>query len=399
MKLSYKTKELRGGYFDFDIITSKSNMLDVIRFLNIQGINFKDFSKVKIGDICGSIITNNLKGGVGNSETDLLTSNSNMLDVILFLKSQGIISLKDYSKVRISDICGSIIDITKKKKKQVKSNMKEPHQHVDIPFLQYQNNSCYIDSSFIALLHSKSVWVERNILKRNCDIIYKHYPTLKTISKKIQNEMNGIISGQINNSSQIRRLFKDYDKEVYKIHKYKISNVEWLKTQQDPYDVFIYLTKIFKIQDDIKISIKGKTILQTFIFPIINVCDKKKATLNDFFPIYSHDNISYISAEYICFNITRNCYIGHKVTTPLLFPEKIKCINSNIYLNLHSIIIHNGNQTNTGHYTCVIKKDNGWYLYDDMNNTMKFISSSFNAMTKYNNMYFLKNCSILIYHI
>jgi hypothetical protein len=128
-----------------------------------------------------------------------------------------------------------------------------------------------------------------------------------------------------------------------------------------------------------------------------------KIRLSNYFPIRKQiiNNITYtekiISAPMLCIRVPRALDSEDKNTTIVIPEETIKLQNGSI-LKCSSIVIHHGNNINSGHYTCMFKyfKDNLWYHYDDITNNYVKIGS-FNDMLKWKKGYVPKNQNMCVY--
>ena len=156
--------------------------------------------------------------------------------------------------------------------------------------------------------------------------------------------------------------------------------------------------RIFDISADVKVTVNGnerKVFFSSPYAPAYDLHKKKILSFERYFPIYNDPTSPvYTSCKFICFNIERN-FLDEKQFTRFSFPESVN-LQSGITLNLQSIIIHNGRDTENGHYTCVIRKKNEWYMYDDMKTDIQRIASNFLEVMK--NNYILENCTTLVYH-
>ena len=66
-------------------------------------------------------------------------------------------------------------------------------------------------------------------------------------------------------------------------------------------------------------------------------------------------------------------------------------------LVLNSIILHNGQGTTGGHYTCIIKQGRHWMHYDDIAPSLALIGAKFADIARWNDGYALRNCTQLFY--
>ncbi len=63
-----------------------------------------------------------------------------------------------------------------------------------------------------------------------------------------------------------------------------------------------------------------------------------------------------------------------KIRTSIEYPEEIKIKENSKNLKIKSLMIHLGESVNSGHYITLIKRENKWYKYNDMERGIKEIS-------------------------
>jgi len=255
--------------------------------------------------------------------------------------------------------------------------------------LKWENNSCYIDSLFVALFNKKTEFVEKEILRAPL-IDYKN-EKMRIIGEKIRQGLNEIYEGKKDRCTMIRRLMDEYYKELIKINP-KIRIIDkrdnWTTTQNDPYDVYELLSKIFKIRDTTKIITGNNYPIYTNIINqiSIDVLMKDKLRIEEIYPkyeiTYNLDRANYykdkdgkyqktyttrteiLKAPILIIKIGRN--IGsEKIETKIIPKEKLKLRENERELKLNAIMIHYGNSKG-GHYITLIKREGEWYEYDDM---------------------------------
>lgn len=255
-------------------------------------------------------------------------------------------------------------------------------------YLNFDNNSCYLDSTLMALFHGNSEWIHRNILEKNMNSVHLGNTQLRGIAHKIQNELKAIFYGTTSKCTKLRALFDEFYKTSGT--KFKGENeVEFTKSQLEPIDVVTILSSVFVIPDDIDAKLNSDGSERKVPFSLTGI-DPQKAKVVDITKI--DDNLMFVNAEFVCVHIMRNKN-GTKLTNSVTFPERIDLQNNS--LNLQSIILHVGNGANSGHYTCLIKKSNGWYLYDDMGSKLTY-KGDFSKVVS--DDYVLQNCTMLVYH-
>lgn len=273
------------------------------------------------------------------------------------------------------------------------------------------SNSCYMDSSIVALFQANRKWLKRKLLsplKAPRKIPHAKHPKLVALVTNIQAELRVIYKHLFSHSApaphmrctNMRRLFQTFDKEYQKAYNVRIESIDWVRSQQEPRDFYDLLMRVFEIKPDVKMSVNGDMRRAYFNSPYIPAADLKMTStqpvlFRKYFPIYRDvTKIRYEAADVICFNIERN-FMGEKVATPFSFPEKTKLPND-IELSLKSIIVHHGYAPKSGHYTCLVKIDRKWWHYDDIGPEFKEIGS-FKDVASWKNGLALKNCTSLIY--
>ena len=79
------------------------------------------------------------------------------------------------------------------------------------------------------------------------------------------------------------------------------------------------------------------------------------------------------TSSFIYFQIYRNKGSLEKVRTRIEYPEEIKIRENSKNMKIKSLIIHLGDTVNSGHYITIIKRREGWYMYNDMERGIKEI--------------------------
>jgi hypothetical protein len=282
--------------------------------------------------------------------------------------------------------------------------------------LNYNENSCYIDSILVALFSIPNKIIDKNIIHKKI-LPISNSPT-KWISftsddfknrKLIQNELRRITKylrfiGEHKSENEDCTLLRKY------LEKCKASQEFHKNEMQDAGEFLFCIFNIFQVDIMVKrrityvtnsITNPPKNIIKTFeenqncspIFniPFYKIINKKSYHLIDLLDetedcvfskeeFYRHEetgirykrrieitNILY--TPYIIFNIQRISNEERFICNQIEFPENL--IIQESFLSLHSIIIYKNH-----HYTCYIKSSqDSWYYYDDMNNNIKYIGS------------------------
>ena len=275
-----------------------------------------------------------------------------------------------------------------------------PLQH-RLGYLHYDgSNSCYIDSTLTTLFFRDIDWVRTHILEKTVtspeavaiqDALRDLYTTVNTVGKSEK-------------CSNLRKLFKAYDDA----HPPGMSPKEWVSTQQEPSDVLNLLIRAFNIPDDatwkIHSDTEDRTELRSFAIQLdaAELKSMKELHLKNILPIQTetfdregHGTYKKIStlvkADFFVVNISRNYMNTTKVKTPVTPLESL------LSLECISIILHHGASPRSGHYTAMLKSDDGtWYHYDDMHTAYDRIGS-WADMLVWNKGFVQKNMTNVIY--
>ena len=246
--------------------------------------------------------------------------------------------------------------------------------------LKYNKNSCYLDSTLMALMVRKNQWIEKLLNKKDMFKPKRILPKFANdVRVELQNTYNHIHSGSNDKRvcTDLREKFSTFDDRYAK--EYKIEKIEWTKTQQEPRDVINFLTRLFQIQDDVEIEFTSSTgtprksmvSFADLIVDATNMNSKNSIRLEDFVPVYSDPETKttkkYLQAEVMFMNFERVLDDNTKLFTPVYPLEEIRLKTSlETSLELVSMIIHHGDDPTEGHYTLLFKENGIWYHYDDM---------------------------------
>jgi hypothetical protein len=234
--------------------------------------------------------------------------------------------------------------------------------------LIWKNNSCYIDTLFVALFHFKNKYI-KNLIESLEVIKYKNLNCLIKIGELIKKELL-LIYHNINNKknidiTQFRFLLNLYY-DSFKDDVQQIPRLENLLLKQNDLNEFYnFLFKvIFSLSHNINYIENGiEKNEHNTILHYINPSDSNtQIKLNNYIPKFTERN--YIKtlneAEILYLRIAKNPNDNKSV----IIDEYIQLGNDNCILQLKSIILFNG-MDNAGHYTCLINCNETWYLYDD----------------------------------
>jgi len=248
--------------------------------------------------------------------------------------------------------------------------------------LNYENNSCYLDSIIVALFNNRNSIIKDIILYSPLNNY--NNATLDRYGENIRQQLISLYDKIIkppaeignNKCSRIRRLFQTYY-DLYKtVRPGNHEDIEWTSTQNDFNELFKMLDIIFAIPLNVSYSMNGRQEPRIF-FDVNNDIDvyAPKIKISDYYPKYTkmvdlnnsgvirREEIEYISAPLLLIQIKRNKLGIGKMETPVIPEQIIKLRNNNLYLN--SIIIHYGDD-NAGHYISLFECKGVWYKYDDL---------------------------------
>ena len=142
-----------------------------------------------------------------------------------------------------SELCEAMMNLKPKLKPKLKLKPKQTG------LLAYNGaNSCYIDSTLMALFQVDHAWLNRHFLSKA-----PVYLPLRDLVSKIQAELQSIYK-HIHGAgaaplkcSNIRKMFTQFDKEYQVVYKRRVERIEWRRTQQEPRDVLDILLRIFDV--------------------------------------------------------------------------------------------------------------------------------------------------------
>ena len=313
------------------------------------------------------------------------------------LKGKGV---KGLWQMKRDELCATLLKrsraLLRKKATPSQSKPKNTMQH-----LQYDNNSCYIDTTISSLFTVTKEWLTKNIFNNKPN--HEKHPKLQEIAAQIKKELLRISQGGQNACSTLRSMFKKFDKIYAREYNVELETFNWLDEQQEPRDVLNMLLRVFEIKPDVKVGINGRKDLLFFNSVIVpsgdlyRAKDKINITLADYFSIYKDaTTTTYKDANILCINVDRN-YKNQKVKTPFTFKKTIQSTNGT-QLALTAIIIHRGHSASSGHYTCFLKANasNSWHHHDDMNEHEERIGT-FQDLLEYDDGIVTKNCVLLVY--
>jgi hypothetical protein len=316
----------------------------------------------------------------------------------------------------ISEISEDIEDIEEKDYKEVE----EDEEYKDIK-IKNDNNSCFLDSLLVALFHFKNKDIYNKFFTKSIINSFGN-DDLKKLGNNIQNELYNIylkINNKGSNSEEkycslFRKLLDRYYNIYIKINKtYKIffnSNDNWKNTQIDVFELLTFLSIIFNFKNnkDNKILEGTNLYYSNFVIDVPShyLFGNKRIDISDIVPLKIEsfsldDDNKFINSKgelvtsykktyevlkslsFVIIQIYRNIGSNNKLKTKIDYPDTIKLKENTKELELKSIIIHIGDSTNYGHYIALIKRNNIWYEYNDMQGVTLIDPDDAKAWSKY----------------
>ena len=282
-----------------------------------------------------------------------------------------------------------------KKPKRPPETSFKPRNPARHGYLEYDGrNSCYIDTFFTCFIMSNPKWFKQHI----CNGKLGDFETsdLTVAAQNIQTELHAIYRRLLTKTStetykcrSLRQLFHKFDK-LYK----PAYPTEWLGEQNDPNEVVELLNRVFTLPSTIQVRPPP-----ALPFSGITVHAKKGETVkvSDYIPITKewvedigrHRTIKYLSADYLLVSVLRNLDNTSKITSHVVPEFKLVLPENPNPLKLKSMILHNGSDPHSGHYTGIVYIKGGWYYYDDMKSSYKLLGKSAESIMKDE---FLQNC-------
>lgn len=307
-------------------------------------------------------------------------------------------------------------------------------------------NSCYIDSLLVSLFHSDNSNIKKMFLESSLndtdDKLIKLGEEIRAELTHIYNIIQNIKNDKKENyCKNLRILLHNY----YKL-KNPRKNLNLISDQLEAFDIINLLNTIFNIKSDIKINKKTyssnkktKTIIlknfklirdvnlkenYTSIVTIEELLKSDNVKIKKMYPIsfedtlFDDDNLwkpdsrksekfkrklvktTMLSGKFLFIHINRNGISDtgefEKINTLITPSLRIKMKENKYNLYLRSIIIHHGIYGG-GHYVCVYECRGKWYLYDDLSSKIELIGN-FSDVCDYEDSYYLKNCTNLVYY-
>jgi hypothetical protein len=302
------------------------------------------------------------------------------------------------------------------------------------------------------LFHKKNSHVFNIIFKS--PIANSDNSVLKHKAQEIRNELQEIYllitgiksSDKYKYCKNLRKLFNDYKKIYTKTYPHRpLDDNNWQRDQSEPMQTLQYLNIMFDFpfttkktqkrwgtndkltKDSLKSMLATNPITtqeQNDVFITIiekdDLFEKDKIYIKNFYPSkisisrFDKKNLwqplpnrfyktkiektSIVDAPFLFLHIDRliidpDTQFVEKMPAAVIPDAHIKTKTGS--LELQSIIIHHGSE-NGGHYTCLIKCDNAWYEYDDLQHKTQLIGTLQDVIT-YDKHYYIHNCTDLVY--
>jgi ubiquitin C-terminal hydrolase len=300
--------------------------------------------------------------------------------------------------------------------------------------LKNQNNSCYLDSALVSLFHSPSPYIKQNILDKQVQFDDKQLEEIAVaIQLSLQKIYAGINQGNTGFCQKLRKLFQAFDERYSEVIA-RTETLDWKTTQLEPSDVYKLLIRVFDIQNDCtfnfksfgiiknrKISVSDDQRVTTIADPIISadlLFGQKNVDIKEHIPRsvarneFDNNNKwrpepnlefdkqilekTYTKSPMLIIHISR-VFGDVKLKTQVIPQMAIKLKNNPRSLLLRSILVHQGNSAESGHYVCFIRCKKLWYLYNDISYEKMKLIGDHDKLFKYNKNYVLKNAVDLVY--
>ena len=228
-----------------------------------------------------------------------------------------------------------------------------PYDMLDSYNLYGLNNSCWLDSLFVALFHNNTESIKRFIN----DLKPKIYNNENKIELEKYNE--DIIQHIIEQYNIINESSESNDTKKKKIiicRKIRYILEQHRQTlKKDYYSSFLNTNSVLELLNYLK-----EHVLDTNSFKNIHIKEVSTYQISTELSVNSLEDIQFINIQ----------YKGSEFRT---FCTELKKNLSNYYLN--SIIVHDG-----VHYMCYYKCNSLWYFYNDLSSTIKEIGSYKNLL-------------------
>ena len=241
-------------------------------------------------------------------------------------------------------------------------------------------NSCYLDSLWVAMFAPSLLrkWVSANWLNS------KHAVELRNTLRKIYTRISESTQ-ELHMYNRELKSFTCTNVRGLLIPHAASTDVEWLRAQNDPNDVLQALINAFHQKPDVLCTrtSPSRTHMTKVLFNSIMVgtdllYNKKRVVLKrHIFKKYNENDrvkLEIDDAKCLYIPVLRN-FMGEQKLTTRVYASETVTLNTDIEMELCSIILHLGSSPNGGHYTCCFKRSGKWYYYDDLKSTYKLMDT------------------------
>ena len=275
--------------------------------------------------------------------------------------------------------------------------------------LEYDGrNSCYIDSLLVAFFYSYATpWIIKRFLmygKRGGEMhtgiqVKRVLQVLRSLYTQMRLKHGDKELCVLPLRNALSHYFHEADDDM--------QDIEWTFTQNDPNDVLHALIKILRIKEDVKvtehtpnISRRKNVMFNSFMIDqglLYQALQERRVVhIKDMFPKFPVSEKTSMVVDHIkgglYIPILRNWMDEQKLKTLVTAPVSI------LNAKLCAILIHNGSEPDSGHYTTVLRHKKQWVMYDDMNGGVSHvIGPSMDDLWSYKKRYVCRNMAGLLY--
>jgi len=295
---------------------------------------------------------------------------------------------KSIIKEKTSPKPSTIIEKQKEKLRELEMNIKSSKTMKGKYGMNYENNSCYIDTFLHILAFAPNINID-TLINSQSKNSYKNAlrEEIKFLIENIRNREENL------SCSRMRKLFRE--NEIHKdfaldepqdigefvsvilgfigynsmkvIRKNFVSknNINWLKTAE----ITDYSAPVFTIdlneynEREIKLSTINFDSKEITKFDPPFVRQDEKTGIKEVFEYNMTETFYIFKHNLMIFNISRLLKNGVKSKIPVVLEDKFLYMDNETrkVKKLFAIIVHTNN-----HFTAYIKQDNFWYFYDDL---------------------------------
>lgn len=245
-------------------------------------------------------------------------------------------------------------------------------------FLQYDKNSCFMDSFFMAIMHTPNP-ISGFFLAAHSRPSSHVY--LADAATEVQNDVREIHktirSGGRMKCTRLRKHLQNF-RHLY--NAYSVSpkppldtEINWTVDEQEPRDLIVMLDKALVIPNNTIVE-RGDVSLEVPYTYVMVTAREPGVDVSLHVPINVDTQEKILSSSGLYIMVERGYTDdrgGHKRTFPLHFPTTI-ALPLSPTLHLISIVAHRGNTVTSGHYLALIKRTDGWYEFDGRNKNLQY---------------------------